>query len=73
MQKTKYFTCLRHSVLFLCSKRCQIKFNTLFDHENQQLKRITKYCDQSFGRYRLQIFYEDLQRKYKKTVFFFDN
>ena len=23
-----------HTVLFLCSKRCQIKFNTLFDYEN---------------------------------------
>ena len=30
------------TVLFLCSKRCQIKFNTLFDHENKQQKRITK-------------------------------
>ena len=26
-------------------KKCRIKFNTLFDHENQQQKRITKYCD----------------------------
>ena len=25
--------------------------NTLFDYENQQQKRITKYCDQSFCRY----------------------
>ena len=29
--------------LFFCSKRCQIKFNTLFDYENRQQKRITKY------------------------------
>ena len=34
MQKTKYFTCIYHTVLFFCSKRCQIKFNTLFDYEN---------------------------------------
>ena len=31
--------------LFFCSKRCQIKFNTLFDYENRQQKGITKYCD----------------------------
>ena len=31
--------------LFFCSKRRQIKFNTLFDYENQQQKRITKYCN----------------------------
>ena len=45
MQKTKYFTRAYHSVLFFCSKRCQIKFDTLFDYENQQQKRITKCCD----------------------------
>ena len=43
MQRTKYFTCVYHSVLFLCSKRREIKFNTLFDHENQQKKSIMKY------------------------------
>ena len=30
MQNTKYFTCVYHSVLFFCSKRGQIKSNTLF-------------------------------------------
>ena len=25
MQKTKHFTCFYHSILFFCSKRCQIK------------------------------------------------
>ena len=30
---------------FFCSKRCQTKFNTLFNHEKKQQKRITKYCD----------------------------
>ena len=38
-------TLFYHSVLFFCSKRCEIKFNTLFDYENQQQKRITKYCN----------------------------
>ena len=30
----RYFTCIYHSILFICSKRFQIKFNTLFDCEN---------------------------------------
>ena len=47
MQKTKYLTCVYHSVLFFSSKKCQIKFNTLIDYENQQQKRITKYCNHS--------------------------
>ena len=33
-QKTKYVTCFYFTVLFFCSKRCQIKFNTLLDYEN---------------------------------------
>ena len=44
VQKTQYFTRFYHAVLFFCSKRCKIKFNTLFDHENKQPKRVTKYC-----------------------------
>ena len=32
-------------ILFFCSKRCKIKYNTLFYHENKQQKRITKYCN----------------------------
>ena len=38
-------TCVYHTVLFFCSKRCEIKFNTLFDYENLQQKRIIKYCN----------------------------
>ena len=35
---------ISRSYLFIFfSKRCEIKFNTLFDYENQQQKRITKY------------------------------
>ena len=34
-----------YSILFFCSKRCKIKYNTLFHHENKQQKRITKYCN----------------------------
>ena len=30
--------------LSFCSKRCEIKFDTLFNYENQQQQRITKYC-----------------------------
>ena len=33
-RKTKYFTCIYHSILFFCSRRCKIKFNTLFNYEN---------------------------------------
>ena len=43
-RKLTNITCVYHAVLFFCSKRCEIKFNTLFDYENQQQKRITKYC-----------------------------
>ena len=42
MEKIKYFTCIYHTVLFYCSRKCQIKFYTLFDYENLQQKRITK-------------------------------
>ena len=30
--------------LFFCSKRCQIKFNTLLNNENSQQKKITTNC-----------------------------
>ena len=40
-----------HSILLFCSKRCQIKFNSLLNNENQQQERITKYCNKSFCRY----------------------
>ena len=39
------FTCFYHTVLCFCSKLCKIKFNTLFDYENKQQSRITKYCN----------------------------
>ena len=58
-KRTKYFTCYYHTVLFFCSKRCQIKFSTLFDYENRQQKRIAKYCNKSF--YRYQRFTENVQ------------
>ena len=32
-------------------QKCQIKYNTLFHHENKQQKRITKYCNRSFCRH----------------------
>ena len=40
MQKIKYFTCFYYWILFFCPKRCQIKFNTLFDYENKQQKEL---------------------------------
>ena len=30
---------------FSVPKRCKIKYNTLFYHENKQQQRITKYCN----------------------------
>ena len=39
MQKTKYFTCVCHSVLSFYFTRCEIKFNKLFDYEYQQLQK----------------------------------
>ena len=38
-------------IIFFSSKRCKIKFNTLFDDENQHQKKITKYCNKSFRRF----------------------
>ena len=40
MLKIKHFTHVYHSVLFFCSKRCQIKFDTLIDYENQQQQKL---------------------------------
>ena len=33
------------TVLFFSSTRCQTNFNTLFDYENKQQKKITEYCN----------------------------
>ena len=43
-RKIKYFTCFYHTILFFCHKRCKIKSSTLFNYENKQENRITKYC-----------------------------
>ena len=32
--KELFIRCIYHSILFFCSKRCKIKFCTLFDYEN---------------------------------------
>ena len=38
--------CVCHSVLFFCSKRLEIKFNTLFDYQKKTTeKNPTKYCN----------------------------
>ena len=62
MQKTKFFTCLYHTVLFFCSKRCKIKFNTLFDYENKQLNRITINHSEDIYLKILRKFTEDVQK-----------
>ena len=62
MQKTKFFTCLYHTVLFFCSKRCKIKFNTLFDYENKQLNRITINHSEDIYLKILSKFTEDVQK-----------
>ena len=56
MSKTKYFTCFYHRILFFCSKRCQIKFNTIFDHENKHIA-----TDHSAG-----INYNDFKKIYRE-------
>ena len=33
------------TVLFFSSKRCEIKFNVLFNYENPEQQKITKYCN----------------------------
>ena len=43
-KKTKFSKFFYHLFFFFCSKRRAIKFKTLLDYDNQQQKRITKYC-----------------------------
>ena len=42
MQKTKYFTCVYHSVLFFCPKRCEIISHYLITkiRNNRELQNI---------------------------------
>ena len=40
MQKTKYFACFYHTILFFSSKRCQVKLNTLFDYKNNEKREL---------------------------------
>ena len=40
MQKIKYFTYFYYTVLLACPKRCQTKFNTLFDYENNNKREL---------------------------------
>ena len=64
MQETKYFTCIYHTVFLFCSKRCHIKFKTIFDYENQKQKRITKYCKNRS----VDIDYEDFMKIYTECA-----
>ena len=42
MQKIKHFTCVyyNYTVLLFCSKRCQTKFNALFDNKINNRKKL---------------------------------
>ena len=61
MQKIKYFTYFYHSVLFCCSKRCEGKFNTLLDYENQQ---VLFFCSKRFEiKFNTLFYYENQQQK----------
>ena len=62
MQKTEHFSCIYH---LFCSKRCQIKFNTLLNNEDSQQKRITKYCNKSFC---ADIDYKDFMKIYRECT-----
>ena len=35
MRCRRYCTCSYYSILFFCSKKCKIKYNTLFYHQNE--------------------------------------
>ena len=63
MQKIKYFICVYQTVLFFCPKRCQIKFNRLFDYENQQQRRITIAINHSAD-----IDYKDFVKIYRECT-----
>ena len=51
-----------HSILFFCSKRCNIKFNTLFRHENKQQNRIKNIATDHSA----DIDYQDLKKIYRE-------
>ena len=73
MQKTKNSTCVYHSVLFFCPKRCHIKFSTLFDYEINYKRELQNIVINDSA----DIDYKDfvkIYRKYtKKSYSFLDN
>ena len=73
MQKTKNSTCVYHSVLFFCLKRCHIKFSTLFDYEINYKRELQIIVINDSA----DIDYKDfvkIYRKYtKKSYSFLDN
>ena len=40
MQEIEYIFCIHHTVLFSCSKRCQIKFYTLSNNEDSNKREL---------------------------------
>ena len=63
MQKTKYLTCFCHSILFFCSKRCKIKFNTLFGYKNKTIELKNIATDHSAD-----IDYQDFKKSYRECT-----
>ena len=51
-------------ILFFCSRRCEIKCNTLFHHENKQQKRITKIATNHSA----DIDYQDFKKIYRQCT-----
>ena len=64
MQEIKYFTCIYHSVLFFCSKRCKIKFDSLFDCENINRKELQNIAINHSA----EIHYQDFMKIYRKCT-----
>ena len=64
MQKTKYLTYFYYSILFFCSKRRKIKYNTLFHNENKEQKRIPNIAINHSA----DIDYQDFKKIYRECA-----
>ena len=59
------------SLVFITQSYFSVPIVVRLNTTHLLIMAITKYCNKSFCRYRLQRFYEYLQRMLKRTVFFF--
>ena len=64
MQKTKCLTCVYHSVLFSCFKRCEIKFNTLKILKIKNRKELQNIAINHSG----DIDYKDFAKIYRECI-----